>query len=145
MIKNIIFDVDGTLTDGGIILDSAGKEIKRFCAHDGLIMRVLPEIGIKTIIMTGRKSEAVRTRGEDLKITQIIQGLSDKAAKLTELELNLKATAYIGDDLNDYMAMLLCGFKACPADAAQEIKEICDYVSPYNGVMVQSGTFWSIC
>ena len=133
MIKTFVFDVDGTLTDGGIVLDDAGREIKRFCAHDGLIVRVLPKIGIKTIILTGRESEVVRIRGGDLKITHIVQGVNDKVSVLVGMDVNLKETAYIGDDLNDYSAMKLCGFRACPADAAEEIKEICDYVSSYNG------------
>ena len=135
MIKTVIFDVDGTLTDGGIIYSDIGKEIKKFSAYDGLVMRVLPQIGINTIILTGRKSETVRKRGEDLGITHIMQGVLDKEEKLREMlsDLNLKETAYIGDDLNDYAAMLLCEFRACPANAAEEIKAICGYISPFNG------------
>ena len=135
MIKTIIFDVDGTLTDGGIILSDNGKEIKRFSAYDGLIMRMLPQIGIGTVILTGRESEAVRKRGEDLNVTYTIQGIQDKGKKLREISsgINLKETAYIGDDLNDYAAMLMCGFRACPSNAAEEIKGICEYVSSYYG------------
>ena len=135
MIKTVIFDVDGTLTDGGIILLDDGSEIKRFSALDGLAMRALPQIDISTMILTGRKTEAVRKRGEDLNVTYILQGVRDKEEKLREIssEVNLEETAYIGDDLNDYAAMLMCGFRACPANAAQEIKGICGYISPYCG------------
>jgi len=135
MIKTVIFDVDGTLTDGGIIYSDDGKEIKKFSAYDGLVMRVLPQIGINTILLTGRKSEVVYKRGEDLGVTHVIQGVRNKEEKLREMssDINLKETAYIGDDLNDYAAMLLCGFRACPANAAEEIKGICAYISSYNG------------
>ena len=134
-IKTVIFDVDGTLTDGGIIYSDSGDEIKKFSALDGLLIRVLPQIGISTIILTGRESEVVRKRGEDLGISRIIQGALNKEKKLREMEsqINLNETAYIGDDLNDYAAMLLCGFRACPVNAAEEIKKICEYVSLYNG------------
>ena len=135
MIKTIIFDVDGTLTDGGIIFSDRGQEIKRFSAYDGLVMKVLPQIGIDTIILTGRESEIVRQRGEGLGITRIFQGVLDKEAKLREMssDINLEEAAYIGDDLNDYAAMLLCGCRACPANAAEEIKSICEYISSYSG------------
>ena len=135
MIKTVIFDVDGTLTDGGIIFLGSGKEIKKFSAYDGLLIHVLPQIGIKTIILTGRKSKAVRRRGKDLDITHVIQGVLNKEEKLREMssDINLQETAYIGDDLNDYAAMLLCGLRACPANAAEEIKGICEYISSYNG------------
>lgn len=136
-IELIALDVDGTLTDGGIILDSNGGEIKRFCAKDGQILRVLEKLGVKTAIITGRASEPVKRRADDLRITDIFQDVSDKTAVLSEClsrhGILPGNTAYVGDDLNDYAAMAMCGFKACPSDAAREIRGICDYVSPYPG------------
>ncbi|MDR0919222.1 MAG: HAD hydrolase family protein [Oscillospiraceae bacterium] len=137
MIKCLVLDVDGTLTDGGIYIASDKTEYKRFQAKDGLIVRVLPEIGIKTVILTGRDSPLTLIRAEDLKISYIFQGVIDKKLSLNQFffenNLDYSEIAYIGDDLNDYRAMLLCGFKACPADSATEIKTIADYVSPCNG------------
>jgi 3-deoxy-D-manno-octulosonate 8-phosphate phosphatase (KDO 8-P phosphatase) len=137
MIKLLVLDVDGTLTDGGITHHSDGTESKTFSAKDGLILKVLPKLGIDIMILTGRDSPVTIARGEYLKIKYIVQGVDDKVAYLREFMveqyLEKENAAYIGDDLNDYAAMQLCGFKACPADAAHEIKSICDYISSKNG------------
>ena len=136
-IKLVILDVDGTLTDGGIYISSDGTEIKQFQAKDGLIVRLLPKFGIQTFILTGRDSKLTQIRANDLNISFVIQGVNNKADTLARVmaEYNMQPhqTAYIGDDLNDYAAMKQCGFKACPFDAAEEIKAISDYVSPYSG------------
>jgi 3-deoxy-D-manno-octulosonate 8-phosphate phosphatase (KDO 8-P phosphatase) len=145
-IKLLVLDVDGTLTDGGIYISSDGVEIKKFQAKDGLILRKLPEIGIQTMILTGRESRLTQMRAEDLHISYVVQGVDDKVAVLkkfiAEHKLEFEDIAYVGDDLNDYTAMNLCGFKACPADSAQEIRELCDYVSPCNGGY---GTVRDVC
>jgi 3-deoxy-D-manno-octulosonate 8-phosphate phosphatase (KDO 8-P phosphatase) len=137
MIDHIVLDVDGTLTDGGIIISDNGVETKQFQAKDGLLVRVLPKLGFKTIIMTGRESELTEIRADDLCISTLMQGVKDKEAALKaffeEHGLSGERFAFIGDDLNDYTAMQLCGFKACPIDAAPEIRELCDYVSPLSG------------
>jgi 3-deoxy-D-manno-octulosonate 8-phosphate phosphatase (KDO 8-P phosphatase) len=89
------------------------------------------------MILTGRISGAVQNRAEDLHISAVFQGVNNKAGTLTgylaEEGIDFAEVAYIGDDLNDYAAMHLCGFKACPADAAAEIRGLCDYVSPVGG------------
>jgi 3-deoxy-D-manno-octulosonate 8-phosphate phosphatase (KDO 8-P phosphatase) len=133
MIDHIIFDVDGTLTDGGIIISDDGTESKVFQAKDGLLIRELPKLGFTTMIITGRESELTKIRADDLDITVIMQGVKNKEealkAYLSEHGLTGESFAYIGDDLNDYKAMTLCAFKACPADAVEEIREISDYIS----------------
>jgi 3-deoxy-D-manno-octulosonate 8-phosphate phosphatase (KDO 8-P phosphatase) len=137
VIKLIVLDVDGTLTDGGITHHSSSDESKTFSSKDGLILKELYKLDIATLILTGRDSQVVEARGIYLKITDIIQGVSDKTAilqsYLIEHTILLEEVAYIGDDLNDYAAMKLCGFKACPSDATATIKTICDYVSPFLG------------
>jgi len=146
MIDHIIFDVDGTLTDGGIIISSNGVESKQFQAKDGLLVRQMPNLGFKTMIITGRDSELTVIRAKDLRISEIFQGVTDKVPVLQEyLEkhgVSGQRFAYIGDDLNDYAVMQLCGFKACPADATREIRELCDYVSP---VKAGKGAVRDIC
>ena len=111
-------------------------EIKKFGIKDGAILKPLPKLGIETVFLTGRDSEATKRRAADLNVVAI-QGVEDKRAVLSELlterKIKYEQCAYIGDDLNDYAAMKMCGFKACPADAVVEIREICDYVSPYRG------------
>ena len=135
-IDMIILDVDGTLTDCTIFYSDNNIETKAFSAKDGAILGPLNHLGIEIVFLTGRKSEAVARRARDLN-AEAIQGVAVKAPVLGELlakrNVNPKHCAYIGDDLNDYAAMKMCGFKACPSDAAEEIRDLCDYVSPYRG------------
>jgi len=137
MIDHIVLDVDGTLTDGGIFISSDGVETKQFQSKDGLLVRVLPRLGFTTIFLTGRRSELTEIRAKDLQISVVIQGVKSKWATLGDYmkkhDLSGERFAYIGDDLNDCAAMKLCAFRACPADAAKEVRELCDYVSPFNG------------
>ena len=133
MITHIVFDVDGTLTDGGITVSDNGVELKTFQAKDGIVVRMLPRLGFTTMIITGRNSNLTNIRAEDLDISITLQGINDKADTLksyiSEHKLSSEHFAYVGDDLNDYAAMKLCAFKACPLDAADEVRLLCDYVS----------------
>ena len=135
-IKLVVLDVDGTLTDGSISYCSSNIEMKTFNVKDGAILNSLTQLGIEVIFLTGRKSEATTKRAQELNI-KAIQGVTDKETVLKEymLEHGISGEniAYIGDDINDHNAMLLCDFKACPVDAALEIKSICDYVSDHRG------------
>ena len=136
-VNHIVFDVDGTLTDGGIILSSDGTEIKRFDVKDGLVIGALPTLGFTTMFLTGRNSELTRLRAAELKINIVLQNVSNKYAVLKKYiddnNLSWNQFAYIGDDINDYEAMKPCAFKACPSDAVEEIRIICDHVSAYRG------------
>ena len=135
-IKLLVLDVDGTLTDGAIIHGNQGIELKAFNAKDGGMLKALPSLGIEVVFLTGRTSEAVSTRAREMRATAV-QGIDDKLPVLTKLleerGLGYENCAYVGDDLNDYEAMAKCGFRACPADAAREIRDICDYVSGKDG------------
>lgn len=137
MIKLLVLDVDGTMTDGGIYYDATGNEIKKFAIKDGAGLVLARAAGIRVIICTGRECEAVRRRAADLKIMDVYQNIGDKAEFLREfMTLNgyEKAdAAYCGDDLNDLAAMALCGFVACPADSAEEVKVHADYICPQCG------------
>ena len=135
-IKILVLDVDGTLTDAKVIYGSDNIEIKEFNTRDGLIIGKLPELGINVVILTARKCEAVSRRAAELKC-EVIQMAKNKSLVLREIVerygVKLSEVAYFGDDLNDYEAMSLCGFKACPANAVPHIKGICDYVSTIDG------------
>lgn len=138
MIRAIVMDVDGTLTDGGIYMSAGGELFKRFDVKDGYaIANMLPEKGIIPIIITGRKSEILLNRCQELNIEHVIQGCKDKVNSmkgiLKDLGIPLEETAYIGDDLNDLDCMRIVAVKGCPHDAADEIKSICDYVCQRNG------------
>ena len=135
IINLIVLDVDGTLTSGGITYGDK-DETKTFDVKDGFIIHAMRKMGIKVVFLTGRSSVAVSRRADNLGVTAV-QGVSDKSSKLQEIlqehAVLPEKVAYIGDDLNDYVAMRMCGFKACPSDAADEIKAICDYVSTFPG------------
>ena len=126
MIRLLVLDVDGTMTDGGVYYDATGNELKKFAIKDGAGLVLARTAGIRVMICTGRECEAVRRRAADLKITDIYQDVGKKAAFLrnfmAENGYARDDVAYCGDDLNDLAAMALCGFVACPADAAPEVR-----------------------
>lgn len=136
-IKALILDVDGTLTDGKIYMSANGELMKAFNIKDGYAIARLPKYGITPVIITGRKSEIVEQRCKELKITEIHQGIENKAFKLREvcdrLGIQTSECAYIGDDLNDICCMQLCGIKATPADAVKFVREHVDYVCEAKG------------
>lgn len=135
-IKLIVLDVDGTLTDGTICYGNNDIETKSFNVKDGIVLKSLLKIEISVIFLTGRRSEATTRRAEELGI-EAIQGVSNKAVILEEYivghRIKPEQILYIGDDINDYAAMKICGFTACPSDAVSEIRNICDYVSHLAG------------
>lgn len=136
-IKLVILDVDGTLTDGGIYYDSHGNEMKRFDVKDGLGIKVALEAGIQFAIITGRESSMVLRRAKELGIQHVMTGKQKKYPVYIELLDKLKLSAdevgYIGDDLNDVPVMNEVGYCACPNDAAEHVKKICDFVAEKNG------------
>lgn len=136
--KLFIMDVDGTLTDGKIFIGSNGEEFKAFDVKDGYaINEMLHKNGIKTAIITGRKSNIVDFRAKELNIDYVYQDVKDKKESIKNLSviqnIQLDDIAYIGDDLNDLEALKMCGIKGCPADAVNEVKCICDFISNYSG------------
>lgn len=137
MIRVLVLDVDGTLTDGGIYYDSTGNEVKKFAAKDGAGLIIARAAGIRVVICTGRECEAVRRRAADLKITDVYQNVGCKAPFLQEFFARegyaREEIAYCGDDVNDLAAMALCGFVACPADATDPILARADYICSRRG------------
>lgn len=136
-IKLLFLDVDGTLTDGGIYYDSRGNETKKFNVKDGAAFALAHAAGLKLIIVTGRESECVRRRMEELHADLLVQNVKDKSAwvrrYLAQNAIDGGEVGYIGDDLNDLNAMRQCGFVACPSGACEMVRSIADYISPYTG------------
>jgi 3-deoxy-D-manno-octulosonate 8-phosphate phosphatase (KDO 8-P phosphatase) len=136
-IKLIVLDVDGTLTDGGIYIDSHGAEAKKFSVRDGCGVALAQTAGVDFMILTGRESRCVAQRAEELKIKYVAQGVSRKAAYLKDFSARhgfaAEQIAYIGDDLNDLPAMRHAGVSACPADAAEEVRNRCHIILPCKG------------
>lgn len=133
MIKLLVMDVDGTLTDGRIYIGAQGEVMKAFDVKDGYaIAHLLPHLGIEPVILTGRTSRIVEQRAAELGIRRLYQGVSEKAARLADIAaasgVSLQEIACIGDDLNDLPCMRLCGVAACPADAVEAVQSQADYV-----------------
>lgn len=138
LVKLLVTDVDGTLTDGKVYMGADGELCKAFHFKDGLgIKDILPKFGIVCAVITGRDSVIVANRCRELDIRYLFQGVADKVrclqSLINELGLQWQEVAYIGDDLNDLAVMSLCGVRGCPADAVKEVKGVCDFVSSYNG------------
>jgi len=137
MIKLIIVDVDGCLTDGGLIYSADGIESKVFNVKDGLGITTWIKMGHQVAIITGRNSKIVETRANELGIQHIFQGVKDKDRVLKELVDSLGLKFYevgaIGDDLNDFNMLNLVGRSFTPRDGVKEIKETVNTVLSSNG------------
>ena len=137
MIKLVLLDVDGTLTDGGIYRGNNGEELKRFNVKDGYAIVNAQKLGIEFGIITGRKSELVEIRSNELKIKYLYQGIFEKTVILKEIMqktgLKKEEIAYMGDDLNDILIMKQSGLTGAPKDATDEVIQIADFVSEKNG------------
>ncbi len=137
MIKLILLDVDGTLTDGGIYLGDSGEGYKKFNVKDGYAIVTAQKIGIDFGIITGKKSKLVEIRAKELKIKHLYQGISEKTLILEEIlektGLSNEEIAYMGDDLNDLNIMKSVGVSGVPSDGAAEILQIAEFVSTKKG------------
>ncbi|MGE5664441.1 MAG: KdsC family phosphatase [Deltaproteobacteria bacterium] len=133
----LLLDVDGVLTDGGIVYDDEGREIKRFHVRDGHGIKMLQRAGVAVGIITGRTSGVVAVRAKELGITVVRQGAMDKVAAWREIVASRgaapEATAYAGDDIVDLPLMKSVGFAAAPADAEPYVIEAADFVSSRAG------------
>ena len=137
MIKLIVLDVDGCLTDGGLIYSADAIESKRFNVKDGLGITTWIKIGNQVAIITGRNSTIVERRSKELGVQHLHQGIRDKDRVLKEIIelLNLKPheIGVIGDDLNDYNMLSLAGRSFTPNNGVRVIKELVDTVLSCNG------------
>lgn len=132
-IDNIILDVDGTLTNGMITYTSSGEEVKSFSAKDGMAISLLKNNGVEIYIVTGKSSTINRKRFAELGVTNIHEGIKNKASLIKKFNIDFDKTLYMGDDINDYEAMNLCKFKACPLDAVKDIKNIATDIASVPG------------
>ena len=136
-VKLIIFDVDGTLTDGGIYISNSGELFKAFNCQDGLGITLANKFGLQTAILTGRESVITANRAKELGITAVKQGHMDKrnAYKDLKTEFNLRddEIAYVADDLIDLPVFVQVGFRAAVGNANIEVKERAHFVAENNG------------
>jgi len=136
-IKACFFDVDGVFTDGTVHVTTSGEQHRTFYVKDGLAVVKAKEAGIPVAIISAGRDEGVRKRLEYLGVEHIFLGVKNKLEKLNELcntyGITPEDILYMGDDLPDIKVLKEVGLPTCPADAANDIFEYCDYVSPKNG------------
>ena len=139
-LKNIttfIFDYDGVLTDGTVILQADGEALRTANVKDGYVLQLAVKLGFNVAIISGGFSASMRKRFEALKIEDFYLGVTNKLevlqSYLNEKEINPENAIYMGDDIPDYIAMKEVGLPCCPADAVPEIKAISEFISINNG------------
>ena len=137
-IKLLVLDVDGTLTDGGVYIDSNGVQSKKFHIRDGMGITLLHEKGLPVGILSHSRSKTILDeRARMLGIERVYSGKEPKLEVLSRwlLELNLtyEQVAYIGDDVNDLEVLEKVGFSACPHDAHFSLVKVVDVVLQRNG------------
>ena len=136
-IKLLLMDCDGVLTDGRIWLFENGEEQKGFHTRDGLGIELWHRAGLKSGIISGRKSSAVDLRARTLGMSFVVQGVEDKVRVFRDTVVQAGVTneevAFIGDDLNDIPLMMRSGFAVAVADASLEARESAHYVTQLAG------------
>lgn len=136
-IRLLCLDVDGVLTDGGISIDDAGRETKRFHVRDGAAIRMWTRLGFEVAVVTGRDGMAVRHRLRELHVRHVVSGSKEKGASfdalLAELGVAADEVAMIGDDLPDLPILRRCGFPVAVRDASQEVLDVARFVTSRPG------------
>lgn len=136
-IHTFMIDVDGVLTDGELLISENGDLLRKMNVRDGYAIKRAIGQGFHFVIVTGGKSLGVLNRLKDLGIEHIWYGVEHKLqayeAYLDEIGHDEEGILYMGDDLPDLEVMRRVGLPTCPADAAPEIREISQYISPYKG------------
>ena len=140
-IKVLLFDVDGVLTDGSIVVmpspDGKAVEVKSFSAHDGMGTALAHVAGLKIGWVTKRESQAVRIRSRDLRIDHVYQGQHYKVQALDQIVkdegCSLDEIGYVGDDIIDLPVMRKVGFAIAVANARPEVKAMAHYTTEHTG------------
>ena len=136
-ITTFIFDIDGVLTDGTLLVMSGDQQLRSMHVRDGLGLQMAIKNGYRVLIISGGFSEPAKERFIYLGIPDIHMSIKDKLQFVTEYirhnSLGWQETLYMGDDLPDIQLLKAVGVSCCPADAIAEIREFADYISPLNG------------
>ncbi len=136
-IRMLVLDVDGTMTDGNIVIGPQGELCKTFSVHDGFGLDLLRQAGLKLAILTGRESRIVEHRAAELKFDAVSQGVSDKAEALVGLarqfSMDEHQIAFMGDDWPDLAAMHLAGLALAVGSAVPEVRAVAHWVASAAG------------
>lgn len=136
-VKLLLLDVDGVLTDGRIIYDSAGRDMRFFDVHDGMGVYLLKRASIPTILITAKGSKAIRPRARDMRVAEVFQDISPKSAVLDRILKKYKVSSeevcFVGDDLVDLCLMKRVGFPIAVFNACVELKQAAAYITIREG------------
>jgi 3-deoxy-D-manno-octulosonate 8-phosphate phosphatase (KDO 8-P phosphatase) len=136
-IELLVLDVDGVLTEGGIIYAEDGKEIKGFHVRDGSGLAIWKHVGKKSAIITGRSSRIVEVRAAELDISPVFQGTTQKLEPFLKIldttRLKAEQACFIGDDIPDLSVMRRCGLAVAVADACPDVLSEAHYVTHCPG------------
>jgi 3-deoxy-D-manno-octulosonate 8-phosphate phosphatase (KDO 8-P phosphatase) len=136
-IKMLLLDVDGVLTDGGILYSANGVEMKRFNVHDGYGAARAREHGLRLAVISGRQTPIVDVRAREMQIDDVVQNATDKVAAMEELRrrygFEVDEVAFIGDDLFDLPLLKAVGFSAAPSNSLRDVQKAVDYVTNAAG------------
>ena len=136
-IKTLIFDVDGVLTDGKILITNEGELLRSFDTKDGYAMKCALVQGYKIVIITGGRNQGVEDRFKELGVFDIYMGAHHKIDAYQDLmdnyDLDPETILYVGDDIPDIPVMEKVGLGCCPSDAVSDVKAMANYVSHKKG------------
>jgi len=136
-VSTFVFDIDGVLTDGTILLFDNGEQVRRMNIKDGYALQLAVKKGYSVIAISGADSEASKLRLNKLGIKDVFTKVNNKKEKLLDYikshHLKKEEILFMGDDIPDYSAMQEVGLSCAPSDAVAEIKHIARYISPYKG------------
>lgn len=136
-VTTFIFDYDGVMTDGVIVLNNDGEPLRTANVKDGYALQLIRKLGYNIAIISGGYSPSMLRRFESLNIENVFLGVSNKLEVfekyLEENGIKPEEVVYMGDDIPDYRPMKRAGVPVCPADASEEIKSISVYISRYRG------------
>ena len=136
-ITTFIFDYDGVLTDGMVIMTSQGEGHRISSVKDGYAIQLAVKKGYNVAVISGAVSKSLEHRMKALNVTDVFMGAENKIecfhGYLDAKNIRTENVLYMGDDIPDYEVMLESGVSTCPADAAEEIKKIAKYISLFNG------------
>ncbi|MDI9320659.1 MAG: HAD hydrolase family protein [Phycisphaerales bacterium] len=136
-INTFVFDIDGVMTDGSLLVTDTGDLLRSMNIRDGYATELAVQKGYHVWVISGGKQEAPAIRLRKLGVKEAHIAIPNKKTLLLELfkkyDVNPNHALYMGDDMPDYAVMQICGLPTCPNDAAPEIKSVSKYISPFKG------------
>lgn len=136
-VKTFVFDYDGVMTNGNLLLQMDGQPLRFANVKDGFVLQLAVKLGYRVVVISGGFSKSVESRFEALGIKDVFLGIRDKLIVFDEYinnnGIDPETIVYMGDDIPDYKVMKKVGVPVCPADAAEEIKGISVYISDKKG------------